>query len=488
MKNNLLAQKLIVVASMVALITACKKKEVINLYEPSACFSIKYVESFQYNQYRDSGYAAGIDSNFYFTACSDSLDAYTYNWDFGDGTTSAERAPAHKYSRRGKYQVTLTVSNNSNVTHIAQNNVWVALGDKYVTYDKTIDVAPIAMEETASNEFVLLGVSGNNTGVFLMRLDSLFKQTGLKVFPAGYYFKSMQPTSDGNYIVTGTTQGAGKTNELIKIKADGTVLWNKIIASDVMFNYAAQTADGGYACVGVKTVNVPNVYMHTIDVTVVCKTDNNGNLQWQKVFDGEYLRNTRDAVVEQDGIVLAGILKNDNYYVCSSCDTLMLTKLDYSGYTVMKRNILWALNTSEFAGTHTTKLKNGNYAVFNDTTQAVYFFSPNGQFIDRIFTGNRLIDLNNSADGKLFTMQTQNGYIVAGKVGLDGKTQWLNSLVGKMSKNDRFYNVFTQPVGIRRLGNGGLLAFGKGSILNTSDNFDHEEVFLVQLNENGRPM
>src|SRR5689334_15763470 len=125
MKNNLLAQKLIVFVSIVAIITACKKKDVINLYEPRACFFIKYVESFQYNQYKDSGYAAAIDSNFYFTACYDTLDAYTYNWDFGDGTTSTEKDLAHKYSRRGKYQVTLTVSNNSNVTHTAQSNVWV---------------------------------------------------------------------------------------------------------------------------------------------------------------------------------------------------------------------------------------------------------------------------------------------------------------------------------------------------------------------------
>lgn len=487
MKNNLLAHKLIVVVSMVAIVTGCKKKEVINLYEPRACFFINYPESFQAIQYRDSGSAASIDSNFYFSACYDTLDAYTYNWDFGDGTASTEKDPAHKYSRRGKYQVTLTVSNNSNVPHTAQRNVWVALGDKYVTYDKTIDVAPIAVEETANNEFVLLGVSGNNAGVFLMRLDSLFKQTGLKVFPTGHYFRSMQPTSDGNYIVTGTTQGAGKTNELIKLKADGTLLWNKVIARDVMFNYAAQTADGGYACVGVKTVNVPNVYMRTVDVTVVCKTDNNGNLQWQKVFDGEYLRNTRDAVVEQDGIVLAGIVRNENYYVCSACDTLMLTKLDYSGNTVMKRNILWALNTSELAGTHTTKLTNGNYAVFNDTTQAVYFFSPNGQFVDRIFTGNRLIGLNNSADNKLFIMQMQNGNIV-GKVGLDGRAQWSNTLVGRMTKNGMYYSVSTQPVGIRLLRNGGLLAFGKGSISNTSGNFYHNEVFLVQLNENGKPL
>lgn len=33
----------------------------------------------------------------------------TYNWDFGDGTTSVERCPVHQYSRDGKFTTTLTV-------------------------------------------------------------------------------------------------------------------------------------------------------------------------------------------------------------------------------------------------------------------------------------------------------------------------------------------------------------------------------------------
>ncbi|AEV98787.1 hypothetical protein A4D02_09580 [Niastella koreensis] len=481
-------KKITVFVSMVFIIAACKKKEVINLYEPRACFWLQNSQSFLATQYQDSGSATYIDSNFYFTACYDSTGAYVYDWNFGDGTTSAERNPVHKYSKRGKYQVTLTVANDSKVSHTAQKNVWVALGEKYITFNNTIDVYPLAVEETVNNEFVLLGASGNNASFYLMRFDSLLNQQSMKTFPAGYRFRSMQAVTDGNYIVTGTTQGAGKTNELIKIKADGTVLWNKNLSSDVDYTNAAQTPDGGYVVVGSKTINVPNVYGLTTNVTVVDKTDNNGNQQWEKIFDGELMIKTSDAAIEQDGIVMAGVVKRYNYSLCSTCDSLRLTKLDYSGNTVWKNTILWALNTYDFAGTHTTKLTNGNYAVYNDTTQAVYYFTADGQFVDRIFAENRIINLVNSADGKLFTLLDPGNYLGVSKLGIDGKEQWLNSITGGKPLNGNLQSVFSKPVTIRRLRNGSLLVVGKWNVYNTSGFGTHAEILLLQLNENGKPI
>ncbi len=39
----------------------------------------------------------------------------TYNWDFGDGTTSTEQNPVHNYGKKGKYLVTLTVTGSTTV-------------------------------------------------------------------------------------------------------------------------------------------------------------------------------------------------------------------------------------------------------------------------------------------------------------------------------------------------------------------------------------
>jgi PKD repeat protein len=40
-----------------------------------------------------------------------STDAYYWSWNFGDKTTSTLQSPMHKFTKEGKYTVTLTVKN-----------------------------------------------------------------------------------------------------------------------------------------------------------------------------------------------------------------------------------------------------------------------------------------------------------------------------------------------------------------------------------------
>ena len=40
-----------------------------------------------------------------------STDAYYWSWNFGDKSTSKDQSPVHKYTKAGKYTVTLTVKN-----------------------------------------------------------------------------------------------------------------------------------------------------------------------------------------------------------------------------------------------------------------------------------------------------------------------------------------------------------------------------------------
>lgn len=45
-----------------------------------------------------------------------SLDAKSFSWNFGDGSTSSERSPMHVYQYPGKYRVTLTVNGISEMS------------------------------------------------------------------------------------------------------------------------------------------------------------------------------------------------------------------------------------------------------------------------------------------------------------------------------------------------------------------------------------
>ena len=53
---------------------------------------------------------SGLDFDVSFT--NTSVDASSYNWDFGDGSTSTEENPVHTYSQAGTYTIVLTAYNN----------------------------------------------------------------------------------------------------------------------------------------------------------------------------------------------------------------------------------------------------------------------------------------------------------------------------------------------------------------------------------------
>jgi hypothetical protein len=99
--------------------------------------------------------------------------------------------------------------------------------------------------------------------------------------------RCVQQTSDGNYVVVGTTAsyGAGQTDIwLLKIDGYGNEIWSKTIGGpDFEWGYCVnQTSDGGYIIAGGKNLSWPGEE----DVWLV-KTNENGDTAWTKTFGGE---------------------------------------------------------------------------------------------------------------------------------------------------------------------------------------------------------
>jgi len=62
------------------------------------------------NAYADPTAASiGQNINFYYTGST----AFSYNWDFGDGSNSTDQNPVHAYSASGTYTVTITISSGA---------------------------------------------------------------------------------------------------------------------------------------------------------------------------------------------------------------------------------------------------------------------------------------------------------------------------------------------------------------------------------------
>ncbi|OQP53459.1 hypothetical protein A4H97_23735 [Niastella yeongjuensis] len=475
MKPKFPVQPLVCLA-LVTLTVACKKTNIINVQQPAACFSTDIHAI--YSTYIGPGDAAYIDSVFYFRNCSDSTANITYLWDFGDGNTSTERNPAHRYSKRGRYTVTLEVNDNNQATDTIQKTLTVISGYKEITFGEGHDADPVAIDETAAGDFLLLGSTGYDAGFFLMQLDSLLQQKGqLQYLPASYRLTTMKPTSDGNYIFTGTTTGFTRNNELIKLKPDGSFIWNRIsTAADDYYLSVTPSPDGGYVAVSSYPAKDQNNF--TVEGARVKKFDANGDMQWDRSLYGEGMENAKEVVVEQDAVIVAGRKRST---ACSYCDSVMIVKLNSSGDLVWKNTVFGGLNF--YLGfMRIIKHSAGNYVVATGGARGIFVFSPAGLFIDRKLVPDPITAICNTSDGNLAVLQTftENGFRgTVSKIKMDGTQLWYIIPNGIQSFADSW------PISIQPLRKDGILAMMR-RVNRTAINYDNYNVMsFLPVRENG---
>ena len=165
-------------------------------------------------------------------------------------------------------------------------------------YDKGYSV-----RQTSDDGFIITGWTNSSgaggTDVYLIKTDAEGNASWEKTFGGtnddqGY---SVQETSDGGYIITGTTNSQHDPCNteydvyLIKTDANGNLLWEKRFGkSSAEHTYeqglsVQETSDGGYIISG-STSSFDSDARVTISDVYLIKTDANGNLLWEKTFGG----------------------------------------------------------------------------------------------------------------------------------------------------------------------------------------------------------
>ena len=71
-----------------------------------------------------------------------SSNATSYTWDFGDGSTSNEKSPTHRYAVKGVYKITLTAKSSTGHTDTKSQNVTLEEPTKIYTSGVTYKKIP----------------------------------------------------------------------------------------------------------------------------------------------------------------------------------------------------------------------------------------------------------------------------------------------------------------------------------------------------------
>jgi hypothetical protein len=118
-----------------------------------------------------------------------------------------------------------------------------------------------SVDQTTDGGYIIggwtLSYGAGNTDVYIIKTDASGNEQWSQTFggSSGESCSNIQQTSDGGYIIAGTTHsyGAGNTDVYtIKIDASGDTLWTKTIGgTDSDLGYSVQqTSDGGYIITG----------------------------------------------------------------------------------------------------------------------------------------------------------------------------------------------------------------------------------------------
>lgn len=180
-------------------------------------------------------------------------------------------------------------------------NFWLmktnALGD--TEWDKIFDGGNLDyaswVQQTSDGGYILAGATGFSFGGaedadgWLIKTDVSGNEEWSQIFggSSNDYTYSVQQTTDGGYILAGTTNSFGAGREdlwLLKTDALGNKEWDKTFGGEVS-DYASsaqQTTDGGYILFG--TTNSFSAGVYSGDLWLI-KTDVLGNTEWEIIRD-----------------------------------------------------------------------------------------------------------------------------------------------------------------------------------------------------------
>jgi hypothetical protein len=232
------------------------------------------------------------------------------------------------------------VGGSTEYSGTSEADIWLiktdANGNK--TWDKTFGGSEggfgCSVQQTTDGGYIICGTTKYHdygdgaTDILLIKTDANGNELWDRVF-GGKWFdhgSSVQQTADGGYILCGSTEthkAAEPNIWLIKTDADGNKLWDKAFESgdEAHGSSAQQTTDGGYIVCG-------SIEIHSKSETDIwlIKTDADGNKLWDRTFSGGFGISAQQAT--DGGYIVSGCNYCPMETYCLSKVSLIKTDAD----------------------------------------------------------------------------------------------------------------------------------------------------------------
>ena len=367
----------------------------------------------------------------------------------------------------------------TNVSDVRKGSSWVVFS---IMFGGDESDEGNSVQQTTDGGYIVLGTTrsyGNGeSDILLVKIDNVGNEEWRKTF--GGINKdignSVQQTTDGGYIISGTTFVNSSNPDLWLIKTDsnGEEEWNKTFGGN-RGDYGGsvqQTSDGGYIFIGSFFTVGKNQ-----DIWLI-KTDSNGEEEWNKIFgqEGNFEMGYSVQETSDGGFILLG----EDYDTKSMG---YLIKTDSQGIEEWSNN-----KYDSVFGTYVQQTTDGGYIFTGFTTSGSYSYilliktDSNGNE-----EWNQTYGGGGGDGGNSVQQTTDGGYIITGWTGSFGKGStdvWLiktnsqgteewNKTLGGSSQDD--------GSSIQQTSDGGFVIIGKTESFGSGD----YDIWLIKTDSQG---
>jgi hypothetical protein len=180
------------------------------------------------------------------------------------------------------------------------------------TFGGIADDGAVSLCNADSGKVMLFGYTDNygalNRDWYVLKINSIGDSLGSWLYGGAEYEQaaSIEPTSDGNFVILGHTASFGHIEHNMyaaKITSNGAIVWENNYGGAFHDGgeHGKQSSDGGYILAG-STMSFGN----NSEQAYLVKTDASGNMLWQKDFGGDNNDLAYNMIETQSAYILVG--------------------------------------------------------------------------------------------------------------------------------------------------------------------------------------